>query len=173
VSRTWPRALLMGGALLLWAVMVSGPVQQWVYRADLGGCVGPHLTEVLGLMVAGMVSGLAIGPATFRWARWAAAAVLPRQAERQQTASVKAAAVVVIVVSMVFVLPWVSPEVDRFVSLHTLLAVEAFLVVYLMGTLAGAAWHALWERQAWVGVVLSLAMILMVMANTLSRHAWC
>jgi hypothetical protein len=42
-----------------------------------------------------------------------------------------------------------------------------------MGGLSGAAWTVIWRRYAWAGAALTIVMMLMMLTNTLSRHAWC
>lgn len=156
-----------------WALAVSRPIENFVKSSDALGCVGPHLTQYLFLMAAGMATGLAFGPLVERSADPVATAIMPTFSQRRRQQVLKAGAILLVVAGMVLIVPWLNSRVDQFVAVHNVLRAEIDLVVFLMGGLSGAAWVVIWRRYAWVGATLSILMLLMMLTNTLSRHAWC
>ena len=159
--------------ILAWGVTVSWPVENIIESSDRLGCIGPHLTQFLALMALGMATGVGFGPTIHHWADRGMEFVFPKKSEAERARILRLAGIVIIVVSMIFVFPWTSAQVDQFVVLHQTLTAETDLVVYVMGGFAGVAWHILWNKYAWFGIALSILMSLMMLANTLSRHAWC
>jgi hypothetical protein len=120
-----------------------------------------------------MATGVGFGSTIHHWAGRGIEFVFPKKSSAGRTRILRLAGIVIIVVSMIFIFPWTSAQVDQFVVLHQALTAETDLVVYVMGGFAGVAWHILWNKYAWLGGVLSILMSLMMLANTLSRHAWC
>ena len=159
--------------LIVWGLSVSAPIVRTIEASDRLGCVGPHLTQFLVLMAVGMAAGIAFGAPIRRGAGYAVRAILPNFSDKRQDQALKAAAFVLIVANMVLVFPWLNARVDQFVATHDALRAEIDIVVLLMGSMAGAGWAVLWKRYAWIGLLLSFAMLLMMLANTLTRHAWC
>lgn len=169
-----PYGLFWWGFLLVaWSFVVSSPFDRYIRRADQLGCVGPHLTQLLLLMTLGMLSGAAMGGAIRSGAQVAGRAVFPNWSERARQRALQGFAVLLIVANMVLVFPWLNLKLDQFVASHDGLKAEIDLVLFLMGGLSGGAWAVLWRHRASVGIVISLAMLLMMLANTLTRHAWC
>jgi hypothetical protein len=156
-----------------WAAAVSGPVERLVRSSDQLGCIGPHLTQFFVLTIAGMAGGLSLSPLVERGSDYAARAIMPSLSERRRGQVLKAGALLLIVGGMVMVFPWLNSHVDQFIAVHNALRAEIDLVVLVMGMLSGAAWTVIWRRYAWAGAVLTIVMMLMMLTNTLSRHAWC
>lgn len=157
----------------VWFIAVSGPADRLIGSADRLGCVGPHVTQYLVLSAAGMVMGLAYGSYVQWGAERAARALMPSFSDRRRTQAVQALSLLLIIAGMMLVFPWLNARVDQFVGAHAILRAEIDLVVFLMGGLSGAAWVLVWRRHAWIGPILSMAMLLMMLVNTLTRHAWC
>ncbi|MCL6597051.1 MAG: hypothetical protein K6V73_12735 [Firmicutes bacterium] len=165
----------MGGllSLLVYAAVVSHPATRWVVASDRLGCVDPHALVDTAVLLAGVVLGLAWGADAVRAAYAGADALLSEASPPRRRAYVRTLAVLTVVLGMAVNVLWILPSLNLFVDRHAALAVEVDVLVYLMGALAGAAWHAILDRQAWVGALVTAAMSLMVVGGVLSQHAWC
>ncbi|WP_430626247.1 hypothetical protein [Sulfobacillus thermotolerans] len=60
-----------------------------------------------------------------------------------------------------------------FIDTHIPLLVEADLLLYLMGVIAGSSWYIILDRQSWLGLLVTPAMALMIIGSVLAGHGWC
>ncbi|MCY0863765.1 MAG: hypothetical protein OWQ57_02325 [Sulfobacillus sp.] len=172
-SRRWNRWAWPVLSLALFALSVSSRWFQAAAAADRQGCVNVHGLEYATIVQAGMIFGLAVGPAIIRWARQAARVLMPEADATRRQQRINAVAALSIVLGMLTDIFWVVPQFNVYIDLHRPLLAEADVVLYGMGFFAGAGWAILLERQAWIGWLISLAMALMVIGSVLSTHSWC
>lgn len=148
-----------------WAALAVG--------ADVHGCVDVHGLEYVAFVISGMLLGLALGPSVRQGAGSVASAILPNVDERSRVRRVNALATLFILLGMVVDGFWLSPGFNVFIDTHRTLMVEADIVLYGMGILSGAGWYWLLDRQAWIGLLTTVAMALMVIGSVLTTHSWC
>ncbi len=172
-SAPWTRAGGLALSLGVYAVAVLGAVDRAATQADRLGCVDLQAVQDQVVIVAGLLAGLALGATLGRWARAAAAALLPAAPEARRLAAVRLASLVAIAAATAVNALWVDPRVGAFIGLHRPLLVEADLLLYLMGTLAGGAWYALLDRQGWLGLLVAPAMALMLVSTGVVGRGWC
>jgi hypothetical protein len=167
------RAAGVALSLLVYAAAVLGRWQAASARADALGCALPRAVEDQLVVFAGLILGLVLGPALTGSARSLLRGLLPEAGEGGRLAVLRGAAAVALLVTLASALLWVRPGLDRFLDLHRPLLVEADLLLYGMGVVDGAAWHALLDRDAWLGLLLVPAMALMVLSGGVVGRGWC
>ena len=114
-----------------------------------------------------------LGAALTASARSLLQGLLPDAGDGGRLAVLRGAAAVALLVTLGATLLWVRPGLDRFLDLHRPLLIEADLLLYAMGIVDGAAWHALLDRDAWLGLLLVPAMALMVLSGGVVGRGWC
>jgi len=167
------RLLALLGSLALYGGAVSGLLQRLSTQADRLGGVDAHAVQDQLLLVAGLLAGLAVGPAIARWVHAGATALLPAAPKGRRLAFVRAVAFSAITAATAVNVLWVDPRVGLFIDLHRALLVEADLLLYLMGLLAGGAWYLLLDRQGWLGLLVAPAMALMLVSTGVVGRGWC
>lgn len=173
VSTILIKALGLGILIVGYALMVSAWVTRDIVSADRSGCLGPHITTAWGLSVLGMIAALLLISSVSTLIHTVMSAFLPHQSERLRWQIARTVAIVFLVGNALAGLIWTNPTLDLFVALHRPLRTEADLLILAMGFAGGVAWRTLWPKWAWLGLIISIIMTYMVLANTLSRHAWC
>ena len=175
-TRAWwtaGRMAVVAASVAAYAAAVSGVVQRGNLAADLRGCIELHAVVYQVLLLAGTAAGLAAGPMAVWWARAAARSLLPNGTEGRRTAWVRGAALAVIGLGLAANALWTSPSVNLFVDTHRPILVEADLLLYGMGALAGAAWYALLDEQGWIGALASPAMAFTLVSAGFTGAGWC
>jgi hypothetical protein len=152
---------------------VSGPLRAGAFRADLQGCVETLAIAIQLLMLAGAVAGLAVGRPAVAGADQAVRALMPGAGAARRAAYLRGGAWAVILLAAASSALWVAPAVDLALDSHRALLVEADLLLYTMGVLAGIGWRALLDRDGWLGLLLMPAMALMVLGSGVVGRGWC
>ncbi|MCL4494266.1 MAG: hypothetical protein M1294_05555 [Firmicutes bacterium] len=171
-NREW-RYIALIFSLAGYAAAVSYPIQSLSYLADRGGCVDNHTLQYTGILLAGLLGGLALGPWVLKWSASALRALLPQVSEDLRYRRLKALSVAFILLGMAIDFLWIVPSLNLFIDRHTPLLVEVDLILYLMGAIAGSSWYVILDRQSWLGILVTPAMSLMIIGSVLSGHGWC
>ncbi len=171
-NRKW-RYIALVVSLLGYAATVSYPVRQLSYVADLGGCVDDHTLQYTGILLAGLLGGLALGPWVLKWATGALKALMPQVPEAVRYHRLKTLSVAFILLGMAIDFLWIVPSLNLFIDQHVPLLVEVDLLLYLMGAISGSSWYIILDRQSWLGILVTPAMSLMIIGSVLSGHGWC
>lgn len=170
------RRLRLGAFLMSlasYALAVSVRIQRLSNLADKRGCVDQHTLQYSWILLTGVVAGIAAGPWLYHWVQRGVRAFMPNASETLRLKRIKAVAVGFIILGMAVDFLWIIPSLNLFVDMHRPLLVEADVILYGMGTISGASWFALLDRQAWLGLLIMPAMALMIIGSVLSRHGWC
>jgi hypothetical protein len=165
--------MALGASLLLYAAAVSDPLRTAGYLADLRGCVEAHAIQIQALMLAGVIAGLAVGAPALAGAGQALRALMPGAAAARRAAYLRGAAWALILLSAATNALWVAPAINLALDTHRALLVEADVLLYAMGVLAGIGWHALLDRDGWLGLLLMPAMGLMILSSGVVGRGWC
>lgn len=168
-----PRLVTFLLSLVSYALAVSYRVQQVSTKSDQRGCVDPHALQYSWILLTGVIAGLAVGPWLVSWARRGTRAFMTQVDEASRWHRIRAVAISFILLGMAIDFLWVIPRLNVFIDLHRPLLVEVDVILYAMGTLSGASWFAILDRQSWLGLLVTLAMSLMIMSSVLSGHGWC
>ena len=172
VRASWSRLWIVVLSLAGYACAVSGPVVGWNTAPDATEHVMVHVLQYVAVLVTGVLLGMAAGPWFERGLVALLQALQPQWTEAQQRVRLRAIAYSIIGLSLIPSFLWVVSALNLFVDLHRGLAVEADVLIYLMGVLVGGSWVVLLRKSAWFGLLLSPAMTLMVLSNVLVRHTW-
>lgn len=156
-----------------YAVAVSARVQQISTHADQKGCVDPHTLQYSGILLTGVVAGIAVGPWVVSWAYRGIRTMMTTASESALRRRVRAVAASFILLGMAVNFLWIIPRLNVFIDGHRTLLVEADVILYTMGAVSGSSWFALLDRQSWMGILVMLAMSLMIISSVLSGHGWC
>lgn len=156
-----------------YTVAVSYRVQHLSAQSDQKGCVDPHTLQYSWILLTGVVAGIAVGPWLLSWTRRGMRALMTGTPDESQRTRIKVVAGSFILLGMAIDFLWIIPSLNVFIDGHRTLLVEADVILYAMGTLSGASWFALLDRQAWIGLLVNLAMSLMIISSVLSGHGWC
>lgn len=169
----WP--LVVALAFLAYGVLVSLPLERLVTHADARGCTSPHALWAEGLLLAGLLLGIACAAGAH-----AGAHRIPRVdrgrrnvLHRKAGPRLRLGAALWLVGSMPLGLLWLSVPVDRWVDQDRVLSVEAAWMLYAMGAISGLAWSLLLGRRAWLAFPLTMALVGMWDSAALAPHAWC
>lgn len=160
-------------SLLGYALAVSYPVQHLSYLADRGGCVDNHTLQYTGILLAGLVGGLALGPWVLKWSGTALQALMPQVTANIRYRRLKRLSVALILLGMAIDFLWIVPSLNLFIDQHSPLLVEVDLLLYLMGATSGSSWYIILDRQSWLGILVTPAMSLMIIGSVLAGHGWC
>ncbi len=171
-GREW-RYVAVAISFVVYAAAVSYHIQHLSYLADRGGCVDNHTLQYTAILLAGLLGGLAMGPWVLQWSSSALKALMPQAPEAMRTRRIKALAVALILLGMAIDFLWIMPSLNLFIDTHIPLLVEADLLLYVMGAIAGASWYIILDRQSWLGLLITPAMALMIIGSVLSGHGWC
>ena len=171
-NRGW-RLGAFGVSLASYALAVSLGIQHLSYQADQKGCVDQHTLQYSWILLTGVVAGIAVGPWLFHWTKRAVNALMPGVNETIRQKRIRAVAIGFILLGMAVDFLWIIPSLNLFIDLHRPLLVEADVILYSMGTISGASWYVVLDRQAWLGLLIMPAMALMIVGSVLSRHGWC
>lgn len=117
-SRRWNRWAWPVLSLALFALSVSSRWFQAAVAADRQGCVNVHGLEYATIVQAGMIFGLAVGPAIIRWARQAARVLMPEADATRRQQRINAVAALSIVLGMLTDIFWVVPQFNVYIDLH-------------------------------------------------------
>lgn len=166
------RVLVITLSLALYAVLVWTRTRQLVEKSDLGGDVTWHALQFLGIFTVAILCGIAIGPRAQTMARAALSGLLPNHPDADIERTQKIVARIVIAMGMMYPFLWIAPSLNRFLDVHLPLLVEADALLYVMGILAGTAWWILSGQRAWLGLLASPALSLLVISNALVTHSW-
>lgn len=172
----WP-VLFKSTAIAALALGYAASVSHWITRdivsSDRHGCLGPHIVTAWAMGVLGMGAALVLVPTVERLVQGVMAAFLPHQSSALRWQIARTLAAAFLIGNALAGLIWTSPRLDLFVDLHRPLRTESDVLIMAMGLAGGTAWRTLWPRWAWLGVGISIFMTYIVLANTLTRHAWC
>ncbi len=171
-NRVW-RYIAIVISFLGYAAAVSYHIQHLSYLADRHGCVDNHTLQYTAILVAGLLGGLALGPWVLRWSSSAIKALMPDASDEMRMRRIKAVSVALILLGMAVDFLWIIPSLNVFIDTHVPLLVEVDLLLYLMGVIAGASWYIILDRQAWLGLLVTPAMALMIIGSVLAGHGWC
>lgn len=163
----------LGLSLGVYAAAVLGHWQAATAAADALGCALPRAVQDQAVVFAGLLAGLVLGPALTASARSLLRGLLPEAGDGARQGALRGAAAVALLLTLATTLLWVRPGLDRFLDAHRPLLVEVDLLLYAMGLVDGAAWHALLDRDAWLGLLLVPAMALMVLSGGVVGRGWC
>lgn len=160
--------------MVLYALLVSAPVQSHLRIFDLRGCMNPHVLWALALVLSGTLGALPVAERALRNGLGASVAkVLPGLGREERRGSVRSAAALLIGLGMAVGFLWLVPGVDRFTDRNRALSAEADFLLYAMGILTGGAWSLLLGRLAWVGLPLTAALGSMWAALSFAPKSWC
>jgi hypothetical protein len=171
-GRKW-RYTAVALSFLGYAGAVSYHIQHLSYLADRSGCVDNHTLQYTAILLSGLLGGLALGPWVLRWSGSALAALMPAASEEMRYRRIKTLSVALILLGMAIDFLWIMPSLNLFIDTHIPLLVEADLLLYFMGAIAGASWYIILDRQAWLGLLITPAMALMIIGSVLAGHGWC
>ena len=172
-AAAWRPAAGVALSLAAYAAAVSGHWQAAGRRGDALGCPLPQAVESVAVAWAGLLAGVAVGGLLVGSGRTLLHGLLPQLDDEARQAVLRWASALVLVVSTAASVLWVRPGLDLFVASHRPLLVEVDLLLYGMGVLAGAAWSALLDRDAWLGLLLAPAMALMLISTGVVGRGWC
>ncbi|HVB09890.1 MAG TPA: hypothetical protein VNM16_05925 [Bacillota bacterium] len=160
-------------SLLLYAAAVSAPLRSAGALADRSGCVEAHAVVIQLLMLAGVVGGLAVGAPAISGVQRALQAMMPGADAAQRAGYLRGLAWALILLSAATNALWVAPALNMALDAQRALLVEADVLLYAMGVLAGIGWHALLDRDGWLGLLLMPAMALMILSSGVIGRGWC
>ena len=166
------RALLITLSLALYALLVWTHTLSFIMRSDVGGHVTWHALQFLGIFTSAMLCGIAIGQQAQKVTRTALVALQPNQPDIRVDRMLKTAARIVIAMGMMYAFLWISPALNRFLDAHPPLLVEGDSLLYVMGAATGASWAILYGRRAWLGLLVSPVLSLLVISNALVTQSW-
>ena len=156
----------------LYALLISQSVRSHLLGNSLNGQVGWQILWSWGLTGVGQLAGVSGFKELDVWIQWAIALLLPHRSSGIHQRLARMGAMLILIGSALVGLIWTSSSLNAFVDQHRPLFVEVVLVLVMMGVFTGMAWRLLWQRWAWLGIIVSLGMEYGIMANVLSRHGW-
>lgn len=159
-------------SLVVYALCVARPVTAFCDQSTLRDELSPQACQYVGVLFAGMLMGVALGPQLDRVAHSTWQLLAGSGPDANFRRAEVSTCIAVVVVSCAANLLFLLPGANQFVDLHTNLKTEAVLLLYTMGIATGGAWFLLLHRQAGRGLLVSSAMSMMVVASTLSLHSW-
>lgn len=171
-NKAW-RYVALIVSFVSYAVAVSYHIQHLSDIADAHGCVDNHTLQYTFILIAGLLGGLALGPWVARWSSSALKALMPDSSEEMRTRRIKALSIALILLGMAVDFLFIIPSLNVFIDTHIPLLVEADLLLYLMGVIAGSSWYIILDRQSWLGLLVTPAMALMIIGSVLAGHGWC
>lgn len=166
------RVLVTALSLALYALLVWTRTRQFVEHSDLDGRVTWHALQFLGIFVVAILCGIAVGPRAQSMAQVALAGLQPNNPDEDIDRTLKTVARIVIAMGMMYPFLWIAPSLNRFLDVHLPLLVEADTLLYVMGIVTGVGWFILYEQRAWLGLLASPALSLLVISNALVTHSW-
>lgn len=171
---SWPSRTRLGclaASATLFLVAVNRSIQSRDLIYDKNHLASFHATQYLFIFVSGMCFGLGTAPSLVAGFQVVFQTVQSSISRGTGLAWSRFAAATLAVV-MIPSLLWTVSSLNVFIDSRQGLVVEADVLVVLMGLLTGSAWYALLERKAWVGILFSLCMGLMVIGSILSNAGW-
>lgn len=159
-------------ALLLFAVAVYGGTATWVTRDDLHFALLAHSCVYLSFLLVGELVALSYAKQMQMTVITLVEILLPKASDKKIIDISHKFSVGVILLGIIPVLLWTSSRLNVFIDLHIWFLVEIDVALVLMGFITGIAWIVVLRTRAYLSLLLTIAMVLMVVGNVLSKNSW-